>query len=45
MTAILVLLVVSMFLGAAALGAIYYTIKDIEQEIKDIKSMLENYKQ
>ena len=37
--------VVTLFLGTAALGAIYYTTKDIEQEIKDIKSMLENYKQ
>jgi uncharacterized protein YdgA (DUF945 family) len=31
-------------LGAAALGAIYYTTKDIEDEIKDIKSILQNRK-
>ena len=40
-----ILLFCAACLASFALGMIYYTTKDIEEEIKDIKSMLENYKQ
>ena len=40
-----ILLFCAACLASFALGMIYYTTKDIEEEIKDIKIMLENYKQ